>query len=220
MYSFLSPEPGILGEIQKSAAGVPIIPPDTAAFLKVILTIAKPRKILEIGTAIGFSASIFSAFGDVTTIEKDPEMAEKARRNFRLQSLSVDLIEGDALEVLKTLGNNSENKLENKLDSKLENKFENKFENKLEDKFDMIFLDAAKGQYINMLEDCLRILNPGGLLIADNALLRGETALELSEVPRKRKVIHKRMRAFLEEASKRLRSVIVPVGDGIFLGIK
>jgi predicted O-methyltransferase YrrM len=194
LFSFIAPEAGILGEIQKKAqaAGIPIVAPDTSAFLKIILAILNPREILEIGTATGFSASVLSAFGAVTTIEKNPEAAAEARRNFETQSLAVNLIEGDALDILKTL----------------------------ENKFDAIFLDAAKGQYIRMLDDCVRLLNPGGLLIADNVLQRGETARDVSEIPRKRRVIHKRMRAFLEEGSRRLNSVIVPVGDGIFLGVK
>jgi predicted O-methyltransferase YrrM len=192
LLSFFAPETGILGEIQKSSDNIPIITPDSAAFLKIILAILKPRSILEIGTAVGFSASILSKFGDVTTIEKNPDMAREARRNFERQSLNVNLIEGDALYILKTLGN----------------------------KFDAIFLDAAKGQYINMLNDCVRLLNAGGLLIADNVLQRGDIERDISEIPRKRRVIYKRMKAFLQEAHKRLNSVIVPIGDGIYLGIK
>ncbi len=188
---------GILGEIQKEsiAAQVPIIPHETARLLSVLLSIKKPKKILEIGTAVAFSAGLMSQYlqegGSITTIDRFEVMLKDARENIKRMHLedTITLLEGDAADILPTL----------------------------QEKYDVIFLDAAKGQYGNFLPHCIRLLPVGGILIVDDVLQGGSIAKTRFEVPRRQRTIHKRMRNFLWEIShhKALESCILPVGDGV-----
>ena len=190
---------GVLGEIQAEAlrCGLPIVPPVVARFMSTLLAIHRCENALEIGCAVGFSAGLISsclpATGRVTTIDRYDIMIERARENFRRLGIEdrVTLLEGDARDILPTLGG----------------------------PFDFIFLDAAKGQYPVFFPDCLRLLRPGGVLLVDNVLQDGRTAADRCEVTRRQRTTHTRMRAFLHEASHTpgLESSIIPIGDGLLL---
>lgn len=190
---------GILGDIQKEAydAGMPIIPNEVVKLISFVLSVKKPKKILEIGTAVGFSSGLMCKFiqegGSVTTIDRYDIMIDKAKKNIERQKLKdkIKLIEGDANNILPTL----------------------------EDNFDCIFMDAAKGQYINFLPECYRLLNVGGILIADDILQDGNIAKDKNEVERRQRTIHKRMNSFLWEITHNpaLVTSILTVGDGVAL---
>ncbi|MDR1688559.1 MAG: O-methyltransferase [Clostridiales bacterium] len=193
---------GALGEIYEQALKdkMPVIPPEAARFLAVILSLAKPKNVLEIGCAVGFSAGIFAKYlpdgGHITTIDRYDFMITEAKKNFKKLGIEdkVTLIEGEALAVLKTLN----------------------------ESYDFIFMDAAKGQYINMLPFCLRLLNLGGILLADDIFQNGDIIKDRLAVKRRQRTIHTRMRAFLEEvcAAKELEVSIIPIGDGMVLAHK
>ncbi len=191
-----------LDEIEKYAleTQVPIVRKSTQSLLKFLLAFAKPESILEVGTAIGFSALLMSEYGPkgchITTIEKYEKRIPIARENFARarKEDQITLIEGDAAEVLKELN----------------------------DSYDMIFMDAAKGQYLNFLPDVLRLLSPGGLLVSDNVLQEGEVIQSRFAVTRRDRTIHARMREYLYELkhSPALETVVLPVGDGVALTTK
>lgn len=191
------PEDPVLYEIEKEARKqqVPIIRTEMKNLLKVLLQIKKPKKILEVGTAVGFSALFMSRFlepgGTITTIERYEPRIEKAKENFKKadERQSITLLEGDALEILKDL----------------------------DETYDFIFMDAAKGQYINFLPDILRLLNKDGLLVSDNALQEGELVKSRYAVTRRNRTIHSRMREYLYTIThmENLSTVILPLGDGV-----
>lgn len=188
-----------LDEIEKNAmeTDVPVIRKSMQSLLKFLLAYAKPKSILEVGTAIGFSALLMSEYAPegchITTIEKYEKRIPIARENFRRAGKEQDitLIEGDAMEVLK----------------------------RLEGAYDMIFMDAAKGQYIHFLPDILRLLAPGGLLISDNVLQDGDVVESRFAVTRRNRTIHARMREYLYalKHNPALETCILPVGDGVAL---
>ncbi len=188
---------GTLGEIQKESyeKNVPIIPNDVVRFISVILSIKRPKNILEIGAAVGFSSSLMSKFlsdgGKITTIDRFDVMINHFKENRKKMGLenTIELLEGDANDILPTLNK----------------------------KYDVIFLDAAKGQYIQMLPHCLRLLEVGGILIADDVLQDGRVAQKREEVPKRQRTIHTRMRDFLWEISHNdaLESSILTIGDGV-----
>ncbi|MGI6669650.1 MAG: O-methyltransferase [Acetivibrionales bacterium] len=192
---------GLLGELEQTARerNVPIITRETACLLTVLGRLAKPLRILEIGTAIGYSsillARILAPGGRIDTIERDEEMLLMARENIRKAGLGdvIGIIAGDATEVLKCL----------------------------DKQYDMVFLDAAKGQYPELLPDCLRLLKRGGLLVADNVLYKGLVAGDDTPA-RKHRTIVNRMRAFLEDLrnNPELETCIVPAGDGVAVAYK
>ena len=193
---------GILGEIQKQSIehDVPIVPHETARLLSVLLSIKKPKKILEIDTAVGFSAGLMSRYleqgGSITTIDRFEIMLKDARENIKKMDLedTITILEGDAADILPTL----------------------------QEQYDVIFLDAAKGQYGNFLPHCIRLLPVGGILIVDDVLQGGSIAKTRFSVPRRQRTIHKRMRNFLWEISHNdcLESCILPVGDGVAICYK
>lgn len=190
---------GILGEIQKESyeKNVPIIPNDVARLISFILSVKKPKRILEVGAAVGFSSGLMSRFlsdgGSITTIDRFDIMIEHFKENRAKLGLEnkINLLEGNACDILP----------------------------ELDEKFDVIFLDAAKGQYIQMLPHCLRLLEVGGILIADDVLQDGRIAKERGKIPRRQRTIHTRMRAFLWEISHNdaLETSILTVGDGVAL---
>ncbi|MBR1443434.1 MAG: O-methyltransferase [Firmicutes bacterium] len=190
---------GILGEIQKNAyeRGVPIIPNDVAKLIEFIFSVTKPKKVLEIGMAIGFSSSLMAQLmgedGHVTTIDRFDVMIDEAKENFRKlgNEDKITLIEGDAAKILPTLG----------------------------EKYDVIFLDAAKGQYINFLPHCIRLLKVGGVMITDDILQNGTVADDIGNIERRQRTIHKRLRTFIEEITGNpyLTTSILTVGDGVAL---
>ncbi len=182
------------------ATEVPIIRKEMQSFLKTLITMNKPRQILEVGTAIGFSALLMSEYmpkdGHITTIEKYEKRIPLARANFEKNGKAdkITLIEGDATEVLASL----------------------------EGEFDLIFMDAAKGQYIHFLPDILRLLKKGGVLLSDNVLQDGDVIESRYAVTRRNRTIHGRMRDYLYELKNHemLQTSILPVGDGITLSVK
>lgn len=191
-----------LDEIEKYAieTQVPVIRKSMQSLLKFLLALTKPRNILEIGTAIGFSALLMSEYspGDchITTIEKYEKRIPVARENFQKSGRTdrITLLEGDAAEILKSL----------------------------EGTYDLIFMDAAKGQYIHFLPEVLRLLAPGGLLVSDNVLQDGSIIESRFAIPRRDRTIHARMRDYLYELKHMsgLETVVLPVGDGVTLTVK
>ncbi len=191
-----------LDELERTAKAqdVPIIRKDSQALLKFLMVQAKPLNILEVGCAIGFSALLMAEYSPIdakiTTIEKFEKRIPIARDNFIKFDTNnkITLLEGDATEILKTLTPG----------------------------YDFIFMDAAKGQYINFLPDCLRILNKGGLLVSDNVLQDGDVIESRFAVTRRNRTIHARMREYLYELKHNdsLNTVILTVGDGMTLSVK
>ncbi len=191
-----------LDQIEKEAieTEVPIIRKSMQALMKFLLANNKPKNILEVGTAIGFSALLMSEYAPkdchITTIEKYEKRIPIAKENFKRgqKEEQITLLEGDATEILK----------------------------ELEGPYDMIFMDAAKGQYIHFMPDILRLLAPGGLLISDNVLQDGDIIESRFAVTRRNRTIHARMRDYLYELkhNPQLETVILPVGDGVTLSTK
>ncbi len=179
---------------------VPIIRRETQSLLKVLLELTAPSRILEVGTAVGFSALLMSTYGPgecrITTIENYEKRISAARENFKKagKEKQITLLEGDAQKVLKTL----------------------------EEPFDFIFMDAAKGQYIHFLPDILRLLVKGGMLISDNVLQDGDIIQSHFAVERRNRTIYKRMREYLStlKNSSELETAILPLGDGVALSVR
>ncbi|MBP5310740.1 MAG: O-methyltransferase [Lachnospiraceae bacterium] len=194
--------PAYLDEIEKYAIEtfVPIIRKDMQAYLRYVIKSIRPKKILEVGTAIGFSALLMSEYAPkdchITTIENYEPRIPIALKNFEDNNKkdSITLIEGDALKILPTLN----------------------------DEYDLIFMDAAKGQYINYLPDLIRLLKSGGTLISDNVLQDGDIIESKYAIVRRNRTIHNRMREYLYELKHNdmLTTAILPVGDGITVSVK
>lgn len=192
----------ILDTIEKEALDtfVPIIRKEMQSFLKVLLAMQRPMRILEVGTAVGFSSILMAEYNpvecEIVTIENYAKRIPIARENFIRagKEKQITLLEGDAAEVLKTL----------------------------DTPFDMIFMDAAKGQYINFMPDILRLLKVNGVLVSDNVLQDGDIIESHYAVTRRNRTIYKRMREYLYELTHRedLVTAVLPVGDGITLSIK
>ena len=192
----------ICNTIKKEAIAdeVPIIRKEMGNLLKVLLQLVQPERILEVGTAVGYSSILMSENMPhdctITTIENYDKRIPVAKNNFKRAGKEdvITLIEGDALEVLKTL----------------------------DGPYDFIFMDAAKGQYINYLPDIKRVLRKGGLLISDNILQEGEIVESRYAVTRRNRTIHARIREYVYELthSEDFVTSIVPIGDGITLSVK
>lgn len=189
-----------LNELEKKARReyIPIIRHETQSVLRVLLTQTRPAEILEVGTAIGFSAILMCENSEarITTIENYEKRIEPARENFKKAGVSdrVNLIFGDAMEVLPRLAG----------------------------PYDFIFMDAAKGQYIRFLPEVLRLLAGGGMLVSDNVLQDGDILESHYAVERRNRTIYKRMREYLYELTHRedLVTTILPIGDGLALTVK
>lgn len=189
-------------EIQKDAlAGdVPIIRPETASFLLFLISLKKPLSILEVGTAVGYSAirmsEVMPAGATITTIEKYPPRIEEAKRNFARapRGCDITLLEGDAADILKTL----------------------------DKPYDLIFMDAAKGQYIHFMPEVMRLLAPGGILVSDNVLQDGDIFESRYGIKRRNHTIHNRMREYLYALThdEALDTVILETGDGMAISVK
>ena len=200
--SFASEDRDILQIIEKEAIDtmVPIIRKEMASFLKTFWPVINPMNILEVGTAIGYSAILMSDNVSpdcrITTIENYDKRIPIAKNNFRRagKSHQITLLEGDATEILKTL----------------------------DGEYDFIFMDAAKAQYINILPDILRLLKKGGVLITDNVLQEGEIVEPRFGIVRRNRTIYDRMREYLYAVthSEELVSSVLPIGDGITLSYK
>ncbi|MBQ1172382.1 MAG: O-methyltransferase [Lachnospiraceae bacterium] len=187
--------PAYLDELEAYALNtqVPIIRKEMQSFMKTMLVMNKPKQILEVGTAIGFSALLMSEFtdGHITTIENYDKRIPIARDNFKKyhKEEQITLLEGDAMEVLKTL----------------------------DGPYDFIFMDAAKGQYIHYLPEIMRLLAPGGVLISDNVMQDGDIIESKYAVTRRDRTIHKRMREYLYTLKhhEELETSILTLGDGV-----
>lgn len=188
-------------EKEAAAAHVPIVRKEMKELLKVLVTMKKPKRILEVGTAVGFSSIFMSRYlpegGTITTIERNQGRIDRAKENFRRTKTEglITLLEGDASEVLKSLSPS----------------------------YDMIFMDAAKGQYIHFFPELMRLLEKdGGLLVSDNVLQDGDVAKSRFGVTRRNRTIHARMREYLYTLKnmEELETVILPVGDGVTISTR
>lgn len=198
---------GTIGEIEREAVegNVPIIHPEVAQFLRVLIKANGVKKILEVGTAVGYSGGIMlEAAGqgaELVTIERSDEMADRAKENFARLGMenNVTLLKGEALELLA----------------------EELSAGDRDGSFDLVFLDAAKGHYGAFLAHCLKLLKPGGLLVCDNVLFRGMVAGNHLLIRRKITIV-KRMRKYLTQISAMptLETVVLPIGDGIAFSTK
>lgn len=193
--------PSLRGLEQEALADqVPIIRPQTRNLLRFFIAMKRPARILEIGTAVGFSALFMQHFAPadcrIVTIEKDPERAEKARRNFERHRSSIELLEGDAEQILGGIREDAS--------------------------FDLIFMDAAKGQYIRYLPHALRLLKSGGILLTDNILKEGEILSSRFAVTRRNRTIHARMRAYVRALMEepQLETLLLSAGDGTAVSMK
>ena len=179
---------------------VPIIRRETAALLKTMVTLVSPVRILEVGTAVGYSALLMASVMPencrITTIEKYEKRIPIAKRNFERAGKEpcITLLEGDAEEILGTLSG----------------------------PYDFIFMDAAKGQYMHWLPQILRLLPSGGVLLSDNVLQDGDIVESRYAVERRNRTIHTRMRDYLYELThmKEFETSIIPIGDGVALSVK
>lgn len=200
-----SMDPGnteFLTQLEKysTETNVPIIRPSMQSLLKLLLQMQQPKNILEVGCAIGFSALLMSEYAPsdcrITTIEKYEKRIPIAKENFKRAGKEdrITLLEGDAAEILK----------------------------ELEGSYDLIFMDAAKGQYIHFLPDVLRLLSEGGLLVSDNVLQNGDIIESRFAVTRRNRTIHGRMREYLYTLTHHpmLVTSILPVGDGVTISVK
>lgn len=196
------PESAVIEAIEQEALRdrVPIIRKEMQSFLKVLLMIKRPMRILEVGAAVGFSSILMSEYmpegGHITTIENYDKRIPIARANFKRagKEEQIDLIEGDALEVMHGL----------------------------EGPYDLIFVDAAKGQYIHYLPEVMRLLGSDGVLVSDNVLQEGDIIEPRFAVERRNRTIHSRMREYLYELKHhdQLQTSIIPLGDGVALSVK
>ncbi|MGO5051188.1 O-methyltransferase [Lachnospiraceae bacterium LCP25S3_G4] len=192
----------VLEAIEKEALDtfVPIIRKEMQSFLQVLLTIQKPMSILEVGTAVGFSALLMSEYVSkeckITTIEKYEKRIPIARANFARAGKEgqIKLLEGDALEILKGL----------------------------DEEYDFIFMDAAKAQYIYYMPEVLRLMKTGSILVSDNVLQDGDIMESRYAVERRNRTIHSRMREYLYELKheEQLITTIIPLGDGVAVSTK
>ena len=172
---------------------IPIIMDDTLEVISNILKKVKPTRILEIGAAVGYSAMCFSEFlqedGCIDTIERDSERIEEAKVNFKNVGVEnrIHLYEGDAVEILPTLNN----------------------------KYDVVFIDAAKGKYPFFLEQALRMLNPNGVIIADNVLYKGYVMSDYNK--HKQRTAVRNLREYIARVNEdaNLDTEILEVGDGL-----
>jgi predicted O-methyltransferase YrrM len=180
---------------------VPVVQPETAKFISCLSYMLRPKRILEVGCAIGYSAILMAQGlaegGTIQTLEMNPEMVQTARRNIKQAGLeqTITVVEADAKEYMSCVEGDGE--------------------------FDYIFLDGPKAHYIYMLDDCVRLLRKGGILVADNVLYKGMTA-ENSLVIRRKITIVKRLRKFIAALTSRddLETSVLPLGDGVTLSVK
>jgi len=200
--SFHRAHPSWLEKLEEKARieGIPVIRTATQDFLVTVLAFLRPGKVLEVGTAVGFSALLMCEYGppcmQLTGIEQDPQRIRAARKNIADagRSSQITLLEGDADQILPGL----------------------------EDRFDLIFMDAAKAQYIRWLPDVKRLMHPGSILVSDNVLQGGEILESHFLVERRDRTIYRRMRDYLYELthSPDLRTSILPASDGLALSVK
>lgn len=199
--SLIPPSKGILSDLEEYVKEnyVPIVSPEVAQLLRLLVNINKPKRVLEVGTAIGYSAILIANSmnneGEILTIERYDKMASLARENIKNAGLenTVKVLEGEAIDLLSAL----------------------------EGSFDFVFLDAAKGQYPDFLPHLLRLLKKGGLLVSDNVLYKGMVA-ERKLLVRRKITIVKRLQKYLKIISEHpeLSTSVIPIGDGVAVSLK
>ena len=181
---------------------IPIVSNEVARFLSLMLDLKRPKRILELGCAIGYSSILMSRFldknGIIFSIEISEKMIELAKKNFELAKIDyINLIKGDIKNILPDLILNGE-------------------------KFDFIFMDCAKGQYVNILPFCLDLLSLNGIIVADDIFQNGNILKKRLEVPRRQRTIYTRMNNFINSIfeNKNLESKIFNIGDGVIVSKK
>lgn len=205
IYSLEKDLPDFLWEIEQIAISeyVPIIKKPTQSLLRFLMANNKPLRILEVGTAVGFSSLLMSEYMPkechITTIERNDKRIEKAKANIAKSGREdrITLLEGDAADILQQLVEEKKS-------------------------FDFIFMDAAKGQYINFLDNVFTLLEQDGLLVSDNVLQDGDVVESRYGVTRRNRTIHSRMREYLYTLTHReeFDTVVLPIGDGVTLSTK
>lgn len=183
---------------------VPVIKRPTQNLLRFLLQMRQPEAILEVGTAIGFSALLMAEYGSkncsITTVEKYEKRIPIAKENFKRagRERQITLLEGDAADILRELSG------------------------KRPQSFDFIFMDAAKGQYLHFLPEVLLLLKQGGLLVSDNVLQDGDIVESRFAVTRRNRTIHSRMRDYLYALTndEALQTTVLPIGDGVTVSVK
>lgn len=189
---------GSLEELENfaHAENIPIIPHETVAYFRFLLETLQPEKILEIGTAIGFSALLMAEHAphaQITTIDRNPEMIALAKANFTKfdKRKQITLLEGDAMELLPGL----------------------------KDRYDFVFMDSAKSKYVVFLPEVLRCLASGGLIIIDDVFQGGDVAKEIGEVRRGQRTIYRGLHQLFDKTldQSEITSALLPLGDGILM---
>lgn len=190
---------GKVGDLQAVAQenGVPVIPHETVVFMQFLLGQLQPKNILEVGTAIGFSASLMAEImngqGHVTTIDRFDVMIEKAKKNFSDLGITdqVTLLEGQGSDILPTL----------------------------EGPYDFIFMDSAKSKYIEFLPECLRLVKTGGVIMIDDVLQAGTIFKPIEEIHRSQRAIHRKLNELFDKVMNHpdLTASLIPLGDGVLL---
>ena len=185
----------VLDKIKQKALDehIPIIMDDTLEVMRNYLKEKKPKRILEIGTAVGYSAICFTEFlhedGIIDTIERDSERVKEAKQNIKNMKLEekINIYEGDAVEILPTLN----------------------------EKYDAVFIDAAKGKYPFFLKEALRMIKPNGIIFADNILYKGYVMSDYNK--HKQRTAVRNLREYIKEVSENpnLETEILEVGDGL-----
>lgn len=199
---YRKPVPDYIRELEKRALReeVPVIRRGTRDVLRYLLCTRRPTEVLEVGTAIGYSSLFIKEClprtSRITTVEKVEMRIREAKKNLAEYDREgrICLLEGDAMEVLKMLVN----------DGKL---------------FDFVFMDAAKGQYLNFLPYILELMNPGAILVSDNIFHEGDVLQSRFAVMRRDRTIHERMREYLRVLTnhERLETICLPISDGMAL---
>ena len=194
-----------LDSLEKQALldGVPVVRKETQSLIRTLLEAKKPSRILEVGTATGFSAVFMCTYSEcrqLTTIEKYEKRIPAARENFRRSGFSdrITLLEGDAADILRVLSKNEAGV------------------------YEFVFMDAAKGQYIHFLPDVMKLLAPGGILLSDNVLHDGCILESRFAVQRRGRTIHSRMREYLYALThdEDLETTVLGIGDGVALSVR
>lgn len=189
---------GSLEELENfaHAENIPIIPHETVAYFRFLLETLQPEKILEIGTAIGFSALLMAehaSHAQITTIDRNPEMIALAKANFTKfdKRKQITLLEGDAMDLLPGL----------------------------KDRYDFVFMDSAKSKYVVFLPEVLRCLASGGLIIIDDVFQGGDVAKEIGEVRRGQRTIYRGLHQLFDKTldQSEITSALLPLGDGILM---
>jgi len=184
---------------------VPIIKKEAQGIIRFLIKLHQPKRILEVGTAIGFSALFMSEYissdATITTIEKVPMRLAEADKNLSNESFphrnKITLKKGEGLQILQDLVREQQ-------------------------QYDFIFLDAAKAQYMSFLPELMKLLSPNGMLVTDNVLQDGTVTNSRYSVTRRDRTIHTRMREYLYAIThmEELETVILPVGDGVSISYK